>query len=287
MPHRGRYDAAIEAAVRLASATARAALVAAIEHGLDEAREAWPAGPEPDAELGAYLAERLEGDAPPHVADLYLAWWAQRDSDGAAAFEARYGRDIERVVQRFPRLDADELRQLLRVKLFVGPSKLAEYTGRGALHSWLRVVASRTFVDAARAAARDLPLREDVDDPLLAIADGAFDVPRALDRHVLRDAIRRAFARAVAALRERERTFLRLCTNEGLTLEQVAAAYHVGRATVARDLASARAHLREQTRRELEAILELAPTELDSVIRGLDSNLELSLARVLGPPAPT
>jgi RNA polymerase sigma-70 factor (ECF subfamily) len=70
-----------------------------------------------------------------------------------------------------------------------------------------------------------------------------------------------------------------------LTLDQIAATYQVHRATVARTLASAREQLLSGTRAGVIAILGIAPDELASAIKELDSRIELSLSRVLRDPS--
>jgi RNA polymerase sigma-70 factor len=296
------------------AAAIEAELRAAVTSGLAAARARWPEvveaidarGAPQDASapseaalafarlLGAKLAgaPRLASTLPRlRVEDLLLAWWAVRDPErGIPALWATYADELERLVARFHRLDREELMQALRIKLFVAaegaPPRLSTYNGFGYLLNWLRVLATRTFLDAARALARrrSTGLEEaghDDDAPLLALIVEPTAAIGARDRERVRTAIRAAFAASVAGLPPRERTFLRLATVDGLTLEQIAATYQLGRATVARALASGRARLRDDTRRGMIEALGISPDELDSVIRSLDTQLELSLARVL------
>ncbi|MEO8705664.1 MAG: sigma-70 family RNA polymerase sigma factor [Kofleriaceae bacterium] len=280
--------AMVESILRTAAARpdldgeAVAALAAALARGLAQVQETWPDAPSPEHGFAEYVAARITGAGELCIADLFLAWWAQQSEAGVAALELAYASQIDRVFARFSDLSRAELVQALRIKLFVsshGTPKLAEYTGRGPLGGWLRVVASRTCLDLVRA--RNRLATEDGDDALLALATVPLDVVRALDRERMHGAVRTAFREAIASLGDRPRTFLRLATNQGLTLEHIAAMYRVGRATVARDLAKARAHLREQTRAYLAARFELTAAEIDSVICALDSELGSSLARVL------
>ena len=273
-------------------------LRAALAAGLAAAAARWPDAPPADASFAQLLAgklarqPRLAATLPRlRIDDLFLVWWALRDPDrGIPALWAAYTEDLERLVARFHRLDREELLQALRVKLFVAgetaPPRLSTYSGFGFLQNWLRVLATRTFLDAARELTRrrTTGLEEaghDEDAPLLALVVEPTRAIGARDRERVHAAIRQAFATSVAALLPRERTFLRLATVNGLTLEQIAATYQVGRATVARALAAGRARLREDTRRGMIAALGISVDELDSVIRDLDTQLELSLARVL------
>ena len=59
------------------------------------------------------------------------------------AFEAAFDEELRATTTQFRELQADELRQMLRIKLFVGspesPPKIRDYVGTGSLKSWLRV----------------------------------------------------------------------------------------------------------------------------------------------------
>ena len=263
-----------------------------IRADLAAVRERWPGAPL-DAELAAAFAARI--DAQPELArglprfragDLALAQWAGRgDAPGIAAFEAAFAEVVGRVVARFHRLPADELRQRLRIKLFVGDAsrraRIHDYTGFGFLENWLKVTAVRDFIDLARGEhGKRIADRLD-EDAVLGVPDPATDPAMARIRSELGGAVKRAFAAAVAALSPRERNFLRLAHVEGLTLDQIAATFQVHRATVARVLAAARAAVLAGTRAGVAAEVGAADDRLDSVVGMLDSRLDLSLSRVL------
>lgn len=246
-------------------------------------RERWPTGPSPqDERFVAYVEVRRakQPDKELRLDDLYLAWWAAHDDAGIRAFEAQFAPDIERLVARFHRLSSPELRQRLRVKLFVEPAKIVEYSGVGFLQNWLRVTAARLFVDAARGDA-SLKYEEELDERELVGMAASTDPRLQHLRDQLGGAVKRAFAAAVTSLQPRERTFLRHAYVDRLTLDQIAATYGVHRATVARTLASAREHLIERTRGDVAQQLGVAVDDLASAIGVLATNLELSLSRVL------
>lgn len=252
----------------------------------------WPSAPEPTDAFAAHVADRLArredlaaGLSCLKIEDLFLAWWAgSGDHQGIVAFEASYGPDIDRLIARFHRLHASELRQHLRIKLFVGtpaaPPRIFEYSGFGFLQNWLRVTAARSFVDAARAD-RSARYEQDLDENellgLCAPGDPRGDHLRAQ----VGGTVKRAFATAVAKLAPRQRTFLRHVYVDRLTLDQIATTYAIHRATVARTLATARAQLIKQTRSQVAAELGVPPDDLASAIAALDTHLELSLSRVL------
>jgi RNA polymerase sigma-70 factor (ECF subfamily) len=275
-----------------AAVDADPASVERIRADLAAVRERWPGAPF-DADLAAAFAARI--DAQPELArglprfragDLALAQWAGRgDARGIAAFEAAFAEVVGRVVARFHRLPADELRQRLRIKLFVGDGnrrgRIHDYTGFGFLENWLKVTAVRDFIDLARGEHGKQIADQLDEDAVLGVADPATDPAMARIRSELGGAVKRAFAAAVAALSPRERNFLRLAHVEGLTLDQIAATYQVHRATVARVLAAARAAVLAGTRAGVAAEVGAADDRLDSVVGMLDSRLDLSLSRVL------
>jgi RNA polymerase sigma-70 factor (ECF subfamily) len=279
---------------RIAAALGEVAgLAERIDEGLAAVRERWPHAPEAGDAFADYLAARLAGqvDAVTRLRfeDLFLAWWASTgDSAGIAAFEITFAEDVNLLVARFHKLPADDLRQRLRIKLFVGsgtaPPSIHGYSGAGSLQGWLRVTAARAFVDASR---RELRLRYDADlDELDELKELGLAAPGGspLDKKAAAElgaAIKRAFAGAIAGLAPRERTFLRHASVDHLTLDQIAATYRIHRATVARTLKAARERLLAETRAGVLAELGIDPAQLTSALAVLDSKLDLSLSRVL------
>ncbi|MBL0220730.1 MAG: sigma-70 family RNA polymerase sigma factor [Myxococcales bacterium] len=269
-----------------------------IARELAAARAKWPSAAITDLQFAEALAQRIATQkdlssawARLRVEDLFLALWcATGDARAIAAFEQVHRPDLDGVLARFRRLSVtgDELRQTLRIKLFVASEgrapRIADYSGFGFLQNWLRVTALRALVDIARSEkARKL---EELlaDDDMLGMPSLSPDIASRYSREQISRAIKGAFARAVANLGPRQRNFLRHAQVDGLTLDQIAALYSVHRATVARTLAQARTELTEATRKELGAQLGIAEDSLDSVVRAADSRIDLSLSRVLKAP---
>jgi RNA polymerase sigma-70 factor (ECF subfamily) len=286
------WTRALELAPALAPHTQR------IAGELAAAKAKWPDVTIDDAAFARALAERLVTQKDQAVAltrlrvdDLLLAQWcATGDPRAIGTFERVFEKDLDAIFARFRRLplQADELRQALRIKLFVGAAgrvpRIGDYSGFGFLQNWLRVTALRAMVDIARGEkARQLEeLLED--DALFAVASPSSDISSRYTRAELGHAIKQAFARAVAGLAPRARNFLRHAHVDQLTLDQIAALYGIHRATVARTLGAAREELVTSTRRELGQLLGLPDADLDSMVRGADSRIELSLSRVLAAP---
>jgi RNA polymerase sigma-70 factor, ECF subfamily len=171
----------------------------------------------------------------------------------------------------------DETRQQLRAQLIVdcagrGPL-LAQYSGRGALRRWIRVVAAR---EAGKVRARDTAAVPVDDDALFdAVAPGSDPVLSAVKNDAAA-AFRAAFVATLGELDRRERTVLRLHVLDGLTIDEIAPMYEVHRATVARWIASAKHTVLERTRRRLMHDLRLDAGEVDSLIGLVGSRIELA-----------
>jgi RNA polymerase sigma-70 factor (ECF subfamily) len=178
----------------------------------------------------------------------------------------------------------DDFKQVLREKLLVGERggapKLAEYSGRGSLRSWLRIVAKRTYLDELRR--RERRKEVDLDESVLLGADDAVDLELRWIKERYRVQFRSAFASALGSLEPRERNMLRSRLLHGLSNRQIAQLFDCDRATVTRQLAAIRERLLVTTKAALMAALRIAPAELDSVLRLIQSRLEITLSGLQG-----
>lgn len=243
------------------------------------------------ARFAAYVRARLPAEPPAAPApidslcldDLFLACGCvDGDAAAIAAFERELAPLIARAVGSFGEEASKEVGQGLRAALLVdhrgrGPL-LQEYRGEGALRRWLRVVAVREATRLYHALKREGPSEDEaLFDSLVGPGDAAAEL-------VGRDAaqqFRRAFSAALAALPARERTALRLHVVDGLTIDQIAPAFDVHRATVARWINTARETALAQTRHHLMRDLKLGASDADSLIRVAQSRVDLSLDRLL------
>ncbi|MGN6104729.1 MAG: sigma-70 family RNA polymerase sigma factor [Kofleriaceae bacterium] len=295
------WDQLVDAApAHLRGALGQPGLAERLEAELAAARARWPETTIKEAAFARGLADRLAVQRDPssalprlRVEDLLLALWcASGDPRAISAFERTYRPDLDAVLARFRRLAVtpDELRQTLRIKLFVAPEgrapRIADYSGFGFLQNWLRVTALRALVDVARSEKARRLEELLADDDLMGLPALGPDLGAKVTRDEVGKAIKQAFARAVAGLAPRQRNFLRHAHVDQLTLDQIAALYRIHRATVARTLAQARAELVTATRSELAELLGVSPESLDSVVRDADSRIDLSLSRVLRSPEP-
>lgn len=171
----------------------------------------------------------------------------------------------------------DETRQRLHAMLVVdhagrGPL-LAQYGGRGALRRWIRVVAVR---EAGKTRLADTAATPVDDDALFDALAPASDPALSAVKRDAAVAFRAAFLDAVAALEPRERTALRLHLLDGLTIDDIAPMFDVHRATVARWIAAARQAVLDRTRRGLMRDLRIDAADADSLIRLVQSRIELA-----------
>jgi RNA polymerase sigma-70 factor (ECF subfamily) len=151
------------------------------------------------------------------------------------------------------------------------------YNGLGALKGWLRVMGLRAAIRAQRGTRSDEP--EDVAE---ALADAASDPALQYQRRLYETEFRAAFSQAIAALTVRERNLLKQSVLYGATIDDLGALYRVHRATVARWLAAARERLADDTRRRMIAQLGIAPSDYDSIVHLIRSQLDVSMERLLG-----
>jgi RNA polymerase sigma-70 factor, ECF subfamily len=272
--------------------TSEAGTEDALRRLLDEGRHAWPTlDLSPEAFL-RHLASRHVTDEPLadlRAADLYLACaCAERVRGAIEAFERAHMSRVGVLLARMRPSAAfvDDVRQTLREKLFVGKDgarpKIAEYTGRGALESWVRVIALRAAIDLRRQGA------EAVDEGGAKPDDGRppsaeLEVDPELDyikKRYRRD-FNKAIRQAVTALTKEQRELLQLHFVDGLTLDQLAATLGVHRATVARRIAAARKAIVDEAHRLLRAWLRASESELDSLAGVMKSQIDLTLAGLL------
>jgi RNA polymerase sigma-70 factor len=104
------------------------------------------------------------------------------------------------------------------------------------------------------------------------------DVELAYVRGHHADDFREALRQAVAGLSREEKHLLSLHYRERLTVDQLAAALHVGRTSAFRRLAEAREVLSNRLRAILEVRLRASGRDLDSLLRAVRSGLVFTLA---------
>lgn len=258
-----------------------------------QGRAAWPQFEVADDDFVAHVSRHLE----PEVAaadivsrlraeDLYLACaCAAAHPEALRAFEAQV---LPACGSALARLDpssdfADEVKQQLRDKLLVGraghPPKIADYAGRGPLVTWVRVAAVRTGINARASGQRAAAMSIDRAQALAPAVAADPDLDYIRRRYAAE--FEGALTDACRGLSSRDRTVLRLKFVDGLNIDQIGGVYGVHRATVARWISSARDQLFSGVREGLAAKLHLSQAEFDSLLRAVQSQLDISLTGLL------
>jgi RNA polymerase sigma-70 factor (ECF subfamily) len=96
-----------------------------------------------------------------------------------------------------------------------------------------------------------------------------------------RGEVEEAFRRGLAALDSEQRTLLRMHFVDAVTLDELARLKKVHRATIARRLTIARKTVLDETRRHIRERLAVSSEELASLVRLVQSQLVISVARLL------
>lgn len=240
-----------------------------------------------------FVAQRwpvADGEVPDvRAEDLYLACaCVQGDVEALRIFERMYLARLDSALRSIVRSSAvvEDVRAELRSRLLVASPeaapKLADYAGRGDLWSWIRISAIRAALRRNERSRREHAVEQSVLDALAPAEDVAPDLDAGHPQ--LRGALRGALEQAMTGLRPRDKTLLLQHYIDGLTTEELGRLHRVHRVTISRRLVKARRTLLSQTRRGLMQQLALSPSECDSVIRLVRSQLDLTLSRVLAQP---
>ena len=218
----------------------------------------------------SFLAARLPRDASAaglRLADLYLACAClERNQAALVVFEEQYMAEAVAAFRRlrFQPSAVDDLCQIVREKVLIGgrgrPPRLTEYSGRGSLGAWMRIVARRLGLNTIRLSRPERRWQE-VDGtagarhPELAAAQERFEY-----------AVRVALERAIEALDADERLLLQQRFVDDLSTEQMAALHRQHRATISRRLNRILHLLRHHTCGRLERDLGCQPSAVDSIV---------------------
>ena len=243
----------------------------------------------PAEAFAAFLGERIRdttriAEAP--LADLYLVCACLRRSEEAlAAFARLHAAATDAAFRRFSLApdQVEELRGRLLSRLIVpgdtgSAPVLEQYRGEGALGAWLRVVAIREGLTFLRGRAGE-SLAPDAEPH----APREENLELSFVREDCRAAFKSAFGQAVAELSARERTLLKQHYLDGLSAREIARVRRVHHGTVARWLEDARATVFKRTRAALREILNVDGDELESMIRMLQSQWDITVGRFLAP----
>jgi RNA polymerase sigma-70 factor (ECF subfamily) len=215
---------------------------------------------------------------------LYLAIaCAGGDQAAIARFDADFLDEVDACAARVrARPDqAAEVRSHLRRILFVSepgrPAATLGYTGKGDLRSYVRVIATRELLRVVGKGRREIGVDQEVLDLLSPLSDPELAYLR--DRY--RTDVDAAMRAALVAIDEQSRAVLRYSLVDGWSIDRIGALYGVHRATAARWIHAARDELGAAIRAAVAERLQISVGEVDSIVRLVQSRLDVSMARLL------
>src|SRR5262249_28853837 len=152
--------------------------------------------------------------------------------------------------------------------------RIADYSGRWPLTTWLRTIAVRAAVDLRRrGGAMHLPSADDRSAERLA--GGESPEMRYLKLRY-GEAVQEALGAAFARLDDEQANLLRLQLVDGLRTAQIAALFHVDRSTIKRRLSRCRDQVLAETQQRLREKLRLSASEFESLAGLVKSQLHVS-----------
>lgn len=220
------------------------------------------------------------------AADLYLACaCALARHPAVAAFEKRHAGDIKRALRPMglPEYQCNEIAQAVLTKLFVPKEgrqpQIEKYQGRGSLAGWIRAVAVRLAIETLR---KEKSKEFGVDSPVLeafAAADVDPDLRALKEQH--RTLANQAFEKGFTQLGIRQRNLLRQHYIHQLNIDQLGALYKVHRVTAFRWISKARTDVFNFARAYVSESLGAETQHADELLRLLQSQVDVSLDRLL------
>jgi RNA polymerase sigma-70 factor (ECF subfamily) len=265
-----------------------AEIEAAISAQLAAGRSAWPEFALAPDDFARHLGTVVASEASPvqalaglYAADLYLACaCAGGDATALRALDIHYLQPTLAALSAH-RTTADrdeELGQALRMRLLVAEPgatpRIAAYSGRAPLLSWLRTVTSRLAFDLHRQGQRIGPA-DDVDLSRLRAAgpDPELDYLKRLYSAELG----RALVETLAGLSVREANMVRLHYLDGMSMEAIASLFRISRRTVHRSITRSRREIFDKTRALLSERLDISQSEFDTIMGLARSQLDRNL----------
>ncbi len=281
-----------ESALAVFGPSTETATVEALRRQVADARAAWPELTVTASEFATELGRRLGDTATVQSltacrgSDVYLTIASTAGDEAATrAIMALVEREVQFGAAR-TRATADQAAEtraeLHRILFTSDPPRSAatrEFGGRGDLRGYLRVMAIRELVRTVKRGRREEPREEEA---LFALIAPGSDPELSILRDRFHGSVDVAMRAALGKLSERSRALLRYQVVDGWNVDRVGALYGVHRATAARWTAAARDELGSLIRSEVAGQLAIQVDEVDSIVRLVQSRLDVSLERLIG-----
>jgi RNA polymerase sigma-70 factor (ECF subfamily) len=276
-------------------------LESTLQRLLTQARTAWPDLSVPDDAFMQHLAECLRAETDPiealgavHASDLYLALACARgEAVALQIFEEHFVAGLSSYLARREALPAfaDEVKQALRERILLGAARvlprIAGYNGQGPLIAWLRIAAVRLASNIRRETAVRQQLETSAEEVWPILRSPVVDPELAHLKTKYSADLNAALHATLASLGKRERMVLRLHYLEGMNATSIATLCDVSQRTVERWLVGARTRIVKRTRELLGARLHIEPSQLDTLVGLVQSQLDPGLIALLAPRRPS
>lgn len=175
----------------------------------------------------------------------------------------------------------DEMRQRLRIELFVGtgdrPLHITEYDGTRSLAAWVRL---RARWRARTQMADPSKQFDEIDDQVIDAVAGRSPEESYFHHRCWPD-FRLALREAMRSLPRNERVALRLHFVGGLSGVKIAAMQQVDRTSVGRWMGNAKKTILKETRRLLRARLKLSDVEFDTLIAAVQDRIDTTIGSLI------
>jgi len=274
-------------------------------HGfIDAGRRAWPPLTVSDEQLLGHLGTRCSSppaDGNPlatlDAKGFYLVCACLNGCEKALLeFENHYMPIAIRHFQsqKMSKADQKELEDKLRCELIFAmrgngsAAKLHNYNGKGKLESYVSTVARRMTYDFFRKSGKEVPRLDAGCEHVEAALWASFSrsslvtseqrLAGAVDVQRFAPVFKQSFQETLAELNPEDRGLLRAIFRKNATLRQLS----LPRATAHDRVRRSLSHLLSGVTARLQQRCNLSPAELQSLVRDLMSDIQLSLSRLLG-----
>lgn len=258
---------------------------------VEKGRSAWSRVQIPPQDFVAFIARHLPAEAAQLgevralcAHELYLVCaYGAGNAEAAQIVESQYLSNVRLRLLRLgtPNPLVEDILQELRIRLadMQRPEVTRRgYSGRSALLAWLTLSALRESRYRQKLAARELSLEEAAVD-LLPAAEKDPELAQLIELY--KNTFYQALRDAVAALTTRQRNLLRHHYIDKMNIDDIGQIYRVHRATAARWIARAQEQLIECSREMFLSRIPMGENSLTRVLVILESQIHLSLGKVL------